>query len=224
MNRAQILATALERMGYRGGSARLAASAETELDIVQQEGEEGVILQNGGTFRPWFLLSEMGLYTLSAGEDQVPVPTAGFLGEYEQGALWRQYNDSDGVAEWAPLGKDSFDRNVAKYGNAPGTPKKYSRDGLFWRVRPIPDVDTELRMLFYKRDNALTAGSPVNKWTDYASGYLLAQLSYRMLEFYAREPEAAQRFAVHATRAIQALYSRHISAEEVNDHTRTGEV
>ena len=224
MNRSEILTAALRRAGWREGNTRLVAQAETELDVIQQEGEDGVVLQNGGTFRPWFLLSTIGTYALSASEDRIPIPTGVFLSEYEQGALWRQYSDEDGVSQWTALDKDDFDRIVAKYGNAEGTPKKYARTGLYWRVRPVPAEDTTIKTLYYRRDDALTAANLENKWTAYASQYLLNQLSYRLCEFYTRDFRAADRFATHVQRAIAALYARHISAEEVNDNTRMGEV
>ena len=174
--------------------ARLKKTGTTDYDnaiVLEMQHIQESILEGGITL-PWFLLSEFMSYTTKVNEDRIPLPVDPndtsriFLREYEEGALWKFDETTKKFKD--PLTKNLLDDMLAKF-NSTGQPKEYALAGPYFRVRPIPDAEYELKVLVYLSDTKLTQDIE-NRWLRYAGDWFINETIYIMASFYTRDQEA----------------------------------
>lgn len=160
-------ATIVKTVAYRMGNIRnMDSIINTEIDITvdRLEGQE---------FCPWFLLSENNYYEGLAGENRIPVP-AGFIREYEEGALY--LSKSDGTVRL--LCKKSQDQLTDLMGTT-GVPTHYALTNQYFRVFPIPLEDFKVELLFFRKSATISAGE--NPWFTHAAELIIAETLWSLL-------------------------------------------
>lgn len=150
-----------------------------EMQISQGRLERGIKLPNGaGTFKPWFLCSEVQSAITVVGEQRVPIPT-GFVAEKEDAALWVLDPDAEVDDPWTELVKMEFDSMIQKYPGS-GLPKAYAYMGTYFRLGPTPDLAYTLKIVNYGQDTFPATGSATNKWLTYAPEVLWSHTGLAM--------------------------------------------
>lgn len=151
MTRDEAVALVHQTLGFRTDQA---TNIVTNMKLAQQTLEKGPIM-------PWFLLSEGSTRRTELNERRVRIPTD-FLREYEEGTL--TYVPDDATLEEVDLIKDSREILQEEYGSlAAGPPEKYSLDGYYFNIFPLPDDDYLLKMRYYKQAALLTTNIE-NEW------------------------------------------------------------
>lgn len=211
MTRDEIVALIKQR-ARRDADTSLDARIVTEMKYVQD-----VILEGGVTL-PWFLLSENLTASTVINEERVIIPTnvdsvsgRDFLREHEEGALW--YYDSTAL-EWVELLKDDYDALLAKYPSGTGTPKYYSLDGFYFRLKPTPDAVLTLRIKCYLREPALSSNIE-NRWTKHAPDLVIGETGARVASMHLRDPALQAEFEKEAQKAKLRLFL----TDEARKHT-----
>ncbi len=132
---------------------------------------EQVMLENGPT-KPWFLISEDSYITTTADEARIPLPTD-FLEETEEAVFHYIPTTVSADSPEVPLVKGIFDQLRSTYADTTtgtietGPPEAYALLGNYFRIFPVPDDTYTLHMIYYKRDDTLSAGTVENgflKW------------------------------------------------------------
>lgn len=150
-----------------------------EMQISQGILERGTRLPSGnGTFKPWFLVTEVQTAVTVVSEQRVPIPT-GFVAEKEDAALWIIDPDADVDDPWTELEKMEFDSMIQKY---PGTglPRAYSYGGTYFRLAPTPPLAYTLKIVNFQQDTFPAMGDATNKWLTYAPEVLWAHAGLAM--------------------------------------------
>lgn len=150
-----------------------------ELAISQGILERGTRLPSGnGTFKPWFLVTEVQSALTVVNEQRVPIPT-GFIAEKEDAALWVLDPEADVDDPWTELKKMEFDSMIQAYTGS-GLPKAYSYDGVYFRLAPTPDLAYTLKIVNFQQDTIPVNGAATNKWLTYAPEVLWAHAGLAM--------------------------------------------
>lgn len=181
---------------------------DAELDMAQYE------LERFGDFTPWFLLSETASYTVSAGENRVPVPTD-MLMEYEEGALFYA---------GTPLEKYDYDALEANFYGQTGSPQAYALVDDYFLVYPVPDDAYTVSMKYYAMDAVPSglAADAENKWLKNAAHWLMSKAGQAVAR-YIKDGEAATQFEKDEAKAVTAVYKIHIDRAERNVFRRMGD-
>lgn len=120
---------------------------------------------------PWFLRTEMSAITTTINEERIPVPED-FLQEWDDGTLWRFDSTATNVDdEWKRLGKTDLEFAYAQH---PGTgePRVYVLDYEYFRLRPVPDKEYTMKMIYYAEDTVLNSNIE-NKWLKEAHQFMI---------------------------------------------------
>lgn len=163
------------------------ADLEAEIKAAQRSMEGGIKLPPPriGSFRPWFLVSEMQTALTVINDERVPLPDAypgvhdGFQSEYEDAALWIYDPAADTESQWVELRKFEYDYIKANY---PGTgkPSAYAVVGTYFRLGKVPDAEYQLKIISFNSDLVVTNPSDQNKWMKYAPLLLAAKAGKSM--------------------------------------------
>jgi hypothetical protein len=205
MLRSTAVARVQRRLGFRKD---IAVAICDEMISAQDNFERGVpvpivasaymgrFLAGGGSFLPWFLLTEVNTIQTAIGEERVSLPDD-FIREYEEDALYYFNPAADptiGQNQWIPLWKNDLQYNREKYGamwpsptgNPPTVnqscgPRGYSLDASYFRIFPLPDQIYTLKMIYYGHDDVLdpTVDSE-NKWLKNAPAVLMGEAGYNI--------------------------------------------
>lgn len=138
-----------------------------------------------GTFKPWFLASEIQDAITVIGDDRIKVPDPftrvheGFLGEVENAALWFVDTTLGTSAAWTELLKFEFDYIQRTFPGS-GPPQVYASMGLYFRLRPFPDKEYPIKIITYNADLLVTSPTGQNKWMTYAPLLLAAEAGVSM--------------------------------------------
>lgn len=193
----------IKQRARRDADATLDARIVTELKYAQN-----VILEGGLTL-PWFLLSDNVPLTTVIDDERVSIPTnvdsvtgKDFLREHEESALW--YYDTTNV-KWVELIKDDYDSLLNKYPSGTGTPKYYSLDGYYFRLKPTPNAILTLRLRCFLREPVLLSNIE-NAWTKYAPDLLVGEAGARIAATHLRDTVLQADFEREAQRARQRLF------------------
>jgi hypothetical protein len=211
MDRDEAVAYIARRLGNR---TDLDSAIANELALAQTELEHSPLL-------PWFLLDSELYTTLATGTTRVELP-AGFLREYEEGALWTVNADE---SEWTALQKVPIDKlrqlhtlYSSQETDSETAPLYYSTDRTYFHLTPPPAADVTLRILCYTADSTLPTGDSTNDWLTHAPEILLAKTGMRMSQ-YLQNATAYQVFAgqyAEATRALEvSTVAREVSGSEL---------
>lgn len=155
---------------------------------------------------PWFLLSETGTTTLTAGEERIQLPE-NFLLEWEDGALYVQ--ETDGT--WTPILKDDYD---AIAGRKSGEDFRYSLAGNYFRILPTVTANKTLKMIYYAADTALSTDVE-NNWLKYAADLMIARTGIAVAS-YVKDYEALTLFTQDDARATRRLMMKNEARKHVN--------
>jgi len=193
---------------------RIGNRVDTALDtqVVAEMALAQTVLE-GGSYLPWFLLSEFSENDTVADEERVPVPTD-FLREFEYGSLY--YNNSALADAWVELLKDEMEalRADTTLNASTGAPQKYSLVGDYFRLFPTPDAVYTLKMVYYKQDTAPATGGAENLWLKWAPDWLIAQTCVQMAQNL-QMPQARVEKFMHAA---QIAERRTMVAGEAREH------
>lgn len=166
---------------------------------------------------PWFLLSERSSIGTVANEPRIIVPVD-MLREYEEGALW--VLDASGTEHelkkkfWEDIKSDSrFD--------TPGLPSRYATVGEYFRLRPVPNAIYTVRMIYYKRQDAIVVGLE-NNWLKWVPDLLIAEAGVIVASNYLKNKEAAEMFQNMITVESRRLLVASEAREQAN-HPMVGE-
>jgi hypothetical protein len=217
MTRGEAISAIKLRLGFY---TKKDAEIRAELSISQGQLERGVKLpitpefpRPRGSFKPWFLVSEVQSALTVVDEDRVPVPAAvtgqhlGFLSEVEDAALWILDPDAEADDAWLELQKLPFDELQTKW-PGPGMPKGYAVLGNYYRLRHVPDDAYTLKIITHNADLLLTADSgagSTNKWLTYAPEVLWAHTGITLATAL-RDAGALKQFTDTFNQGVEALY------------------
>jgi hypothetical protein len=219
MTRDEAIAVILGRCGQRQNDAVLQAACVTEMNMVVAD-----VLEKD-TFKPWFLLSEGEVATVTVGEERLPLPPR-FLEEYEEGSL---YIRESAATDWILLTKDDYDVNQARYGFDSGQPRRYSIVGDYIMLSPPPDIAYQARMRHYKKQLPITEayGSPGavvdHAWLINSPMWLIGAVGTIIAGEYIKDQPTADRFAALAKDSRDKVYKAHVAREEANRMRQMGE-
>lgn len=203
MTRDQIINLVLSRLGKREGSSYLIAQAKLELGLIQKTKLER------GKHKPWFLLSTETPIVIAANTRLAGDLPTDFLQEWDEWPL-QLYDATNTEDAYTELRKDDFDILDSQYGsNAPGTPEAYSLVGSKVAVFSLSDVEREARMIYFKREAALTDDVQENAWTEYADDLLIGALG-EVMSKYGRS-DLLQEFKNERATAEDRLYVETLS-------------
>src|SRR3990172_5144290 len=124
-----------------------------------------------GSFLDWFLEETETSLSLTVGNNQLATP-AGFLRFPEEEAIYYRVDSAD---KWhlVPLGEESYLSD--KYGIEVGAPEGASLRGSLVTFYPVPDLVYQLKLLFYKGEATLVAGTTTNDWLTVAPDLLIVE-------------------------------------------------
>lgn len=197
MIRSAVIALIGQRLGKR---TTLDDVILSEMDLVQQ-----TVLERNGRLQPWFLETEVATAGTTAEEERVALPTD-FVMEKEEGGLWLYLaNEED---PWVRLNKTDYQNMIQGHGDTPGQPEEYSLGGLYMRLRPIPDAEYVLKMIYYAAQplpSALAVGGE-NVWLKYAPDLVIAEVCKLVAEKHIQDFELANTFAPDIQRAWDRLH------------------
>jgi hypothetical protein len=206
MNREEAVSLIKQHCGYRKD---LDASIVNYLKIAQTTLEREPTL-------PWFLLSEDSTVVVDPGDERITIPED-FLREFEEGAL--VYLPDDPECGQVSLVKKDWDYLDRKWGRtATGSPVHYALTGKYFRIKPIPDKDYTVRLLYYKKADELVGDSSTNVWLEHvprllcgAAGLLLAP-SLRDKDATATFADwvKTERLLMHGDETARDLANRHM--------------
>ena len=210
MLRDELVQAMIRRLAFRPG---ITSNVIAELQIAQEELEKE---RHTDQNIPWFLLSEIATANNPAiGDERLPLPS-NFLGEYENGTLWRFDDTADPVTAdpWIEMIKGTYDNLKAEY-IGQGPTLRYSIVGEYFRLHPTPDKIYTYKMLFYKQDDVLSTNIE-NKWLKYSPWMLGGKAGEELAETY-RDDVAIAYFQKKFAEAKTALHRRMTEREVVND-------
>lgn len=203
MNRDEIITLVLNRCGNRSNDTAITSAAALELVEVQKKLE-------GESELPWFLETEWTRATLDAYRIALPED---FLLEMEDAHLYLTQVDGTDYE----LVKDDFDALKGKYkASDPSQPKTYALVGDYFYFFPTPDVTYPLSMIYYAKEPELSDTVLTNRWTTYASDWLVGELGVTIAGEYTKDGEQAKIFAGHAARAQTRVLNQTIARREAN--------
>lgn len=217
MTRDELVTLVLNRCGRRAADTALTGYAVTELQAIQKRFESGLMHpQTGGTFMPWFLISESATANMTTGEERIALPD-GFLAEMEDGALWTRESASD---NWTALKKDQYDV-LQRALPGEGLPQAYARRGDYWILFPTPDSGYELRTLVYVEEAALDTNIS-NAWTTTAQNLMISELGRVISAFYLYNSNLAGAFQADRDAELMRLWVRNEEQQYTNFEMRMG--
>lgn len=162
--------------------------------------------------KPWFLVSERSTVQMTIGDERVPVPED-FLEELDENVF--EYVPSDG-SEALPLDKGQYDELKAAYFGYPaGPPEQYALLGDYFRFFPLPDLQYNVRMIYYKRDLSLTTNIE-NGWLKHVPYLLLGTAGLQIAEGPLRDTGAAKVFTQWTAMGMGALYKQNEARRHAN--------
>lgn len=212
MTRDEVINIVLTRCGRRQNSADFISHAQAEILQVQKDLELGVEIPIlGGTFLPWFLLTEMMDVNTTVNEPRVAVPT-GMLSMHEDIPLYLY--DSSKTQPYTKLKGDTYESIIGdpRYQGS-GKPKVYALVGQYFRLQPVPDAVYGLRTLVYLADTELNSDI-TNNWLTYAAPLVVAKLGEVIAGQYLYNLQLKAEFTTEAQRAAQKLFTMHEGREQ----------
>jgi len=174
------------------------ANIVIELDTAQR------FFESGGGFDelPWFLVTTVTDLSITASED-LALPTD-FLREHEQGSLWIYDATQDADARWTEVRKSNYDDMLATYQDTTGKPEAYDLFEFGFKLRPIPDKAYTGKLIYYKKDTVLSAGSTENDWLNFAYDAMCGEAGFNVATPL-RDKEAQGYFDALRTRGKVAV-------------------
>lgn len=206
--------------------ARLANSNDSTLDsliidvanLVQERLEQSQEL-------PWFLFADTNVdgtnLTTVASTETVALP-ADFIREDEENEYVLFVQDTTAADTWVPLIRESYNKAKALR-TGEGRPEYYEILGTNLYLRYIPDAAYTLRLLYFKRDDDIVAGTTENLWMKYAADWVLAETGLIMASDYVVMPAIAQHFREEAQRAQMHTYRETVARQEAGYMRSMGE-
>lgn len=207
------------KLGYRTDKAD---EILEELIDTQKTLEQGVPSPFGkGTFIPWFLITEVASARTTIGEERLLLPTD-FAGELEGFRLY--YFDENAESDenaWVQLekGEESFMRK-----NLPGSgaPAGYFYSGGYWRIRPTPDDEYLMKIIYAGADTTLTVSPNItNKWLTWAPWVLVSAAGSSMAQSL-RDATALQFFQQRMALEVNTLWAATEARFQSNDRPVMG--
>lgn len=189
-----------------------------DMIILEMQFAQSTILEGTGAFTPWFLATEMTNTNTVAGEERVELPTD-FLAEIEEQSLWLYDVTSD--SPYTELHKRGYDTSLLRY-QTQAIPRQYSIEGNYLLLRPIPDVEYNIRWRYYAKEPVLSTNIE-NKWLIEASDLFLAEVGNIMAGVHLQNDKLAMAFQQAAGIARQRLYTFHEARKHVNRTYGMGE-
>ncbi len=209
-----IMQLALNQAGNRAEDSALLVAAESELNLIIYQLEEGPDPY-------WFLLSEWSDANTVANEARLSLPDD-FLLEDENSHLYL----TNAAGTQVQLVKDDSDALKNKYLNATASqPKHYAVTGEYFELFPPPDLATYvLSMRYFQKAVDFTASIRTNVWTVNAADLLVPMLGQVMIKGYLQENNASsERMVIAEGRAKQRLRAKHVAREMVNENLSMGD-
>jgi hypothetical protein len=165
-----------------------------EMQAAQRRLERGAEL-------PWFLwidTDEAGTnLTLSANTERVALPT-NFLREDDDADISPVFKYDAGEDDvWTALIKKDYSK-IKQENPGVGTLYYYDILGSNLYFRHVPDVDTTIRMLYYRKDTVITAGTTETLWLQYAPDLIIAEAGKVIAGQYLKDMAAMQAFAARS--------------------------
>jgi len=221
MTKGEVITLVLNRCGRRADDTVLAGFMSTEFDNLLNSLEQGVQLAGGGTFYPWFLLSQAETAYTVAGESRIQLPP-NFIDEYEDGALWVRATTAD---EWTELVKEELDDLEKKYGSVASTawdmPVAYAITSQEWRLFPVPDQAYQLRTFVY-RGVADMADTDSSVWTTDGLQLVVASLGEICAKFYLYNAALGQTFELAVAKEAARLHTLSVARDMSNREPYVG--
>lgn len=191
---------------------RLSNRKDADLDpLIVAEMKLAQIKLESALTLPWFLLSEMSETTTDIGDERVELPEDFLREPEEETALWRYDTDSSND-KWKELSKDAYDKLKVKHDET-GAPLAYALVGNYFRLKPTPDKEYPIRMIYYKRDQSLDSGATENKWLKNTPDLLIAETGFVIASQYLKDQESALIFSEQLKEA-RTRYSSFWTARE----------
>lgn len=168
---------------------------------------------------PWFLYEDTDHastnLTLPANTERVALPS-NFLREAEEMVQSCVYKYEAGLDDvWTPLVKRDYSR--IKVEN-PGVGVTYYYDiiGSYLYARYVPQEALTLRLIYFKKDTEIAAGSTETLWLANAPDLIIAEAGKVIAAQYLKDAEAAERFAARANEERALLMNEIIARNEAN--------
>jgi len=210
MDRDTAVSVIANRLGRRSDPARL--NIATEMIVAQER------LENEMEEIPWFLISEKEETATTANDERVKLPDD-FLKEVDDMFLWLYDATADDPEK--ELEKGFYDDIVnSERFTGSGAPKVYAIVGDYFRLRPIPDSNYTIKMIYAKRGTALTSNIE-NEWLKHASELLIAETGMIVAE-NVHNDKAYARFSRDKMAAKTALMKKMVARQMANQELFMG--
>jgi hypothetical protein len=188
--------------------ARLANSNDATLDaliitvanVVQERLEQSPQL-------PWFLRTDTNVdgtnLSTVASDENVSLPSD-YLREDEEQEYGLFLYDEDAEDPWPGLTRDTYSI-IKKSFLGEGTPSHFDIIGTTLYLRKIPNEIFTLRMIYFKSDDAIAAGTTENLWMSNASDWIMSEVGLIIASTVVVIPTIAASFKEEAQRAQRRI-------------------
>lgn len=167
MNRADMVTRIRRRLGYNTGlNVNIITDA---IDDAQNELEE--LME-----KPWFLESEEATIECTPDEERVPVP-GNFISLIPEQDLYVVDGNS---VRWplTPVTTSQLrrtDKLILSNRVITGVPQFYALQGEYFRLYPIPQLNYQLKLIYYKRLIKMAADEDENDWAKHSPNCLIGK-------------------------------------------------
>lgn len=178
-------------------------------------------LEESAKLIPWFLTTEMASTTTTIDDERLPLPTD-FIIEVESGTLWIKTPDE---TKWTRLKKTDYDNLDEKFeDDGLGRPTHYAIAGLYFMLRPVPDIAYNVRMRYAGKDPQSVATSNVeNLWLKYASDLVIAATCAEVARGQIHDFQLAASFAPEIASAWDRLRVLNEARQHANQDYQMGD-
>lgn len=194
------------------GSADVRGRVKLEIAHVQD-----TILEQAGSYMPWFLLSPFVNLTLLEDSNWIALPSD-FLQEMENSQPWYATD-----AAWVKIHKNPFDAATAFLEATSGPPRFYEVQPQGYWFHPKADKDYTIRVRYFRKEAALVNDTDENAWTREASDLLIAETGRLICTYHLKDLDRAALFERDAEKARSRLFIRSAAIENTNRLTSMGE-
>lgn len=174
---------------------------------------------------PWFLFVDTDVdgtnLSTVAGTEYVTLPS-NFLREDAEREYCLYVQDTSEDDQWVALVKEDYSIVKARETES-ARPKYYDIIGSNIYLRAVPDAVYTLRVMYYKKDDVIAAGSTETTWLTQREDLLIAEAGFVIASQYLADAAAAQMFDLRRKEERQLLQHEIVARHEAARSRRMGD-
>jgi hypothetical protein len=203
------MVTVLKMRLLNSNDSSLDADIITLANVVQERLEQMPEL-------PWFLFIDTDVevtnLSTTATVETLALPS-NYLREVEDQEYGLFVKNTDEDDPWVGLWRDEYSV-IKKSVTGSGRPSCYDILKNTIYLRKIPDAIYTMRLLYFKRDDDIAAGTTENDWMTYGSDWIMAEVGLMLASTVVALPDLAAAFKEEAQRAQRRIKTETIARVE----------